>query len=138
MPRVRANSDKRWATRAAAATGDYTDGVKNPRVSWQAATAGAAAAQAAGSQKAIAEKRFEKGVAAAGDAKWQTKTVQKGPGRFAEGVAGAQGDYATAVAPYLAVIESVQLPPRGAVGSDGNYQRVMAVGKALHAKKMGK
>lgn len=138
MPKVRANAGTRWAGRSAAASGDYAEGVRNPRTSWQAATLAAEGAQAAGVQKAIAEKRYAKGVSRAGDSKWQAKTLEKGPGRFSEGVAGAKGDYEQAVAPYTSVLESLSLPPRQAVGSDANYARVMAVGKALHAKKMGK
>jgi hypothetical protein len=137
MPKVRSSSGEKWARRAGAATQDYTAGVQNPRVDWAAATTAAADNQAKAIQQAIAEKRFQKGVQAAGTGKWASKAVSKGAARFAPGVAEAAGDYEKAVAPYLSVIESTQLPPRGPKGDPANIQRVAVLAAALNKKKRG-
>jgi hypothetical protein len=89
-------------------------------------------------EEAIREKRFEKGVAKAGDQKWQQKAATKGAERFGPGVNAAQADYEAAVAPYLQVIASTTLPPRGPKGDPKNFERVKVMAMALRAKKTGK
>lgn len=127
----------KWARKASASSQDYSEGIANPRVGWAQATQAAAANQAAGIQAAIAGKRFEKGVAKAGDAKWARKAEAVGASRFSQGVQAAAGDYATGVAPYLQVIESTQLPPRAPKGDPRNLTRVAVLAAALRAKKVG-
>ena len=138
MPKVRAGSGERWVRNASAATDTFRQGVRNPRVPWAQATIAGAAAQAAGVQRAIADKSFEKGVAAAGDGYWQEKTAGKGGDRFASGVADGKSNYDEGVAPYLSVIESTTLPKRGPKGDPANIQRVAVLASALHNKKRGK
>lgn len=133
---VRINSGAKWARRAGSAGQEYAEGVANPRVSWAQATTAAAAAQAAGVQQAITEKRFEKGVARAGDETWKKGAMTKGPGRFAEGVAGAEAAYAAGVAPYTAAIESLKLPPRGPKGDPRNLERVKVVAMKMREVKV--
>jgi len=136
MPKVRGNPSEKWTRKASAATQDYTDGIKDPRTPWAAATAASAANQAAGVQAAIARKAFEKGVAKAGDSKWSRKAAGVGASRFSQGVQAGSDDYAAGVAPYLQVIESTTLPPRGPKGDPRNLQRVAAIANALRAKKL--
>lgn len=100
----------------------------------RAATA-AGPSYAAGVTEAIGKKRYEKGVAGAG-AKWQRKAVETGAARYGPGVQAAAGDYATAFAPYQAVIAGTTLPPRGPTGAISNYARVQAIGEALRKKKV--
>jgi hypothetical protein len=138
MPKIRGNTASKWVRRTASATEEFKDGVNNPRASWQAQTVAAAPAQAAGVQQAIAEKRFEKGVAAAGDAKWKEKTATKGADRFASGVQAGESDYQKGFAPYAQVIENTALPPRGPKGDPKNFQRVVTMATALRNKKLGK
>lgn len=128
----------KWSRRASQAAADYAAGVKAPRKSWAQAAAEAKEAQAAGVQAAIAAGSFEKGIAAAGDAKWSRNAQTKGASRFGPGVAAAKNDYATAFAPFAAVIQGVQLAPRGAKGDPRNYDNVRAIGEALHEAKVGK
>lgn len=135
MPKVRANASARWVRRAAAATEDYKAGVENPRADWQQSTIAAAPIQAAAIQQAIAAKRFEKGVAKAGNQKWQSRAASKGAQRFAGGVSDAQADYQSAVEPYLQTIASTTLPPRGPKGDPKNLERVRAMNVALFQKK---
>lgn len=138
MPAIRQGGGKRWAERAQVATGDFQAGVAQPRRDWAQATAAAAGAQAAGVQAAIQAKRFEKGVAKAGSAKWAAKTGGKGAQRYAQGVQDAVADYEQAVAPYQQVIASTTLPPRGAKGDPKNYERVRVMGEALRKAKVNR
>ena len=124
---------QKWARRAGSAGQEYADGVQNTPKSWQANTQAAEKNYQAGVTQAAQQGRFGKGVARAGDTKWKKNATEKGPLRFSQGVASAEGDYATQVGPYLEVIGRTNLPERGPTGSDGNYQRVMAIGKALRA-----
>jgi len=129
---------EKWKRRSESAGGEYEIGIKASAKSWaQAATAGAANYKA-GVNAAAAAGRFEKGIARAGDVKWQRNAAAKGPMRYSQGISVAQGDYSTGVAPYLDAMGRVDLPPRGPAGSDGNYQRVAAMGKALRQLKTSK
>lgn len=128
----------KWARVTPQRTDDYQSGVENPRTDWQQATAAAAGAQAAGVQQAIAEKRFEKGVAKAGTAKWQKGATDKGVQRWGPGVQAAGGDYEQGFKPYADTIKSTTLPPRYPKGDPRNLDRVKAISSALHAKKVGK
>jgi hypothetical protein len=137
MPKVRGNGAQRWANRTAAATEDYKAGVAQPRTPWAQATVAAAETHKQATTKALNEGRFAKGVQKAGDAKWSEKAQTKGAERFGPGAAAGVADYQTAVAPYLAVIESTPLPPRGPKGDPRNIERVRVLAAALNKKKMG-
>lgn len=138
MPQVKSvqASSEKWARRAGQSSQDYANGVKAPRRSWAESTASASEAQHAGAQAAIANNSFEKGVRNAGDAKWSRKATTVGASRFGPGVAAAKGDYEQGFAPYAQVIQGVQLPPRGAKGDPRNFERVQAIGNALHEAKV--
>ena len=127
---------EKWSRVTPQRAQDYEEGVRAPRTSWQQATQAAAAAQAAGIQAAIQNKSFEKGVAKAGDAKWQGKALSKGVNRFGPGVQEGAADYEAGVAPYLSVIGSTSLPPRFAKGDPRNIERVRVMSAALRAAKM--
>jgi hypothetical protein len=138
MPPVKSldRISEKW-TRVVAVSGpDYQAGVQEPRTDWKAATVAAAAVHTAATQKALAEKRFEKGVAAAGTKKWQDRTLSVGVNRWTEGVSLSRSAYENGFAPYRAVIESVKLPDRGAKGDPKNINRVAAIANALHAEKL--
>lgn len=139
MPAVKSASDSaaKWSRNASNASGDYKKGVQAPKRSWAQATADSAEAWQQGVTEAASRGAFESGVAAAGDSKWQRKSVQVGAQRYSSGVQAAKGDYQAGFAPYAAVIEGVTLPPRGPKGSPGNYQRTQAIGTALHDAKTG-
>lgn len=136
MPKVRQGTGQKWGTNASQSGAYYKQGIQNPRTDWAQATVGAAANQAAGAQKAISEKRFEKGVSKAGSAKWQNGAITKGVDRFSTGVQAAQGDYEQAITPFLQTIESTTLPPRYPKGDPRNMQRVIAMADALRKKKL--
>lgn len=128
---------KKWATVTPVRQTEYTAGVQKPLRDWQANAAAAADRYQAGIQAAIAGKRFDKGVAAAGTAKWQRKAVSVGPGRWAQGVQVAEPDYSAGFAPYRDVIERVTMPPRFSRGDPRNWDRSKAIGTALNAARTG-
>lgn len=131
-----AESAAKWARVTAGRTSEYTQGVASPRVSWAAATQAAAASYKAGVEAAIAGNRFANGVRLAGDQSWQQNTMEKGPARFAEGVALAQPAYEIGFQPYAQVIESTNLPPRFPRGDARNMKRVEAIAMALNKRRI--
>lgn len=121
----------KWARRAGSAGQEYAEGVQSTSRSWAAAAAAGEKNYVAGVTAAASAGRFGKGIAKAGDAKWKKNATEKGPQRYSQGVATAEADYAGQVGPYLEAIGRVNLPERGPTGSEGNYQRTAAIGKAL-------
>ena len=121
----------KWARRAGSAGQEYSEGVSSTPRSWAAASTAAEKNYVAGVNAAASAGRFGKGVARVGDAKWKKGAMEKGPARFAQGVAVAESDYASQVGPFLEAIGRVNLPERGPTGSEGNYGRTAAIGKAL-------
>jgi hypothetical protein len=127
---------KKYAARGAAAGTDYATGVSTTQADWAALTTASANNYAAGVQAAIGSGMFQKGVAKAGTDKWKRKASGVGATRYGPGVQAAQGDYVTGVTPYLQVLSSLTLPPRGPKGDPGNINRVNAIAQALRAKKL--
>ena len=133
MPKVRSAADSaaKWARVAPTRVEDYTQGVKDPSVDWAGATKAAGDAYEAGINESIGTKRFQRGVEAAGNQRWARKVADQGVQRWAPGVRAAQSDYETGMAPVIATIERVQLPPRGPRGDERNMQRSAILAKAL-------
>jgi hypothetical protein len=125
----------KWNRRTSTAGTEYETGVRNPSVPWAQAAAAGKANYAAGVTAAIQRDGYAKGVTQAGDTRWQTKTIEKGPPRFAQGVAVSEADFAAGVAPVLEAISRVDLPPRGPRGAPQNLQRVAPIASALAALK---
>ena len=126
---------KKWARRVAGAQEDYVDGVTNPIKDWGKETMASEARYKEGVTKAAQEGRFGKGVAKAGTKKWQTGAILKGPGRWVEGVAGAEDSQAEGFAPYADVINKTVLPTRYPRGDVRNIERVKVLAMALADKK---
>lgn len=126
----------KWTRRAASAGPEYLEGVKNPRADWATETKAAERAYEAGVNAAIGRKAFGKGVSNAGTETWQRNAIEKGPGRFTQGINLSTGDYEAGFAPYRDVIANTQLPARGPKGDPQNIQRVSVLAEALHAKKL--
>ncbi len=133
------SSDK-WVRRASVAGPDYLSGVQSPRKAWAAAASEAESNYKAGVTSAAARGAFAIGVKAAGDEKWRKGATQKGPGRFAEGVAIGRDDWGKGFAPYQSAISALTLPLRGPKGAPQNIQRVATIAAALRAlrEKAGK
>lgn len=127
----------KWSTRAQAAGPDYSAGVKSTTKDWAGLTVAASDNFAAGVSQAVADGRFAKGVTAAGTQKWQAAASGKGAQRYPSGVAAGAPAFSNGFAPFLQVIQNVNLPPRSPRGSPNNIQRVSAIATALHQKKVG-
>lgn len=128
------HNPRKWAQRAGQAAGEYLEGVLNPRRSWEEAAKAAKDTYAAAISEAIAEDRFSKGVDRAGDTKWKDGVREKGRTRYQQGTAVAEDEYDKGFRPFVEVLRSLTLSPRGPKGQ--NYGRVQEVGEALrNAKK---
>ena len=125
----------KWQRRSSVASPDYQAGVQSPRTSWAQASIAAASAFKSAVVAAANAGRYEGGVKAAGDEKWRTGAMEKGPSRFAEGVALAVGDWERGFSPFQSTIAALTLPARGPKGSPQNLQRVAAVAAALRQVK---
>ena len=138
MPPVRdlTNSASKFATRAAAAAGDYAFGVKNPRRPWQAATSGAVETYNAAMAASLAQGSFAKGVSKSSDAEWQSAAAGKGATRFGPGAAAAKDKWQRKFSPFAAIISGITLTPRGPKGDPANLNRVAQIATALHAAKV--
>ena len=126
----------KWSRNAETATESYREGIENPRNDWADQTKKAAPAYAAGIQRSIANKSFDKGVARAGTSKWQKNALDKGADRWAPGIRSAQQAYVDGFTPYAAVIARTKLPDRGPKGDPKNIERTRVMAAALHDEKM--
>lgn len=129
---------EKWKRRASNAGEEYRLGVSMTTADWAASTKAAEGAWRQGVADAQARGAFMKGVDMAGTDKWKRNAEKLGPGRFAEGVQNAEPAFNTGIGPVLAAIGGVDLPPRGAVGSDSNLARVGAITKALRMLRTGR
>jgi hypothetical protein len=129
------HSADKWTRRAGVAGPDYQAGVSNPRSPWAAAASAADGIYRQAVTAAANAGRYQAGIRRAGDERWRTNAMAKGPGRFAEGVQLAQGEWQRGFAPYQSAVSALQLPARGPAGSPANLQRVAAVAQALRAVK---
>jgi len=138
MPDVKSSDriSKKWIRQASVSQQEYVDGVRAPRRSWSDATVQAETSYEQGVQNAISRKAFSKGVTAAGDRKWQQRTTEVGPGRWADGIAKSQSSYIDGFEPYRQTIERTNLPPRGPKGDPKNIERVRVMADALHQEKL--
>lgn len=126
MAQVRSavESAKKFVKRAGEAVADYQGGVMNAGPRWQAGAEAADDAWKTGTQEAIAEGRFKKGVVKAGGQKYQNNAVKLGPERFRTGVANAEAAYNQGVAPYISAMQGFDYGPSGARGSTINRDRI--------------
>jgi len=116
---------------------DYKIGIENPRRDWAEEALDAVDIYKAGVDAAHAKGLYAKGIREAGTAKWKTRSLKKGPGRFAEGVYMAGPDYEKGFAPYREAIAAVDIGPRFPKRDPRNIERVRKIVEALIAKKVG-
>ena len=125
-----------WSKRAAAARDEYLEGVQAPRKDWEEETKAAANRYEQGLQDAFANDSFTKGVSKAGTARWKKRATEVGPGRYSEGVRGAEPEFRSGFSPFHSRIAATTLPPRGPKGSPENIERVRIMAEALHDEKL--
>jgi hypothetical protein len=128
---------KKFATRAAAATPDYTSGVTGAGARMEAAGKAAESSWEQGVNGAIARKSFAAGMNGSA-AKYDKNASTLGAQRYGPGVQNATDAYAKGFQPYADRLKSLSLPPRGARRSPANTQRSTAVALALGALKEGR
>jgi len=128
---------EKWTRVTPMRSEDYKLGIQSPRRPWASSATAAKESHKQAMATAAASDAFAKGIAKAGDSKWQTRALQKGPGRFAEGVMVGGDDYEKGFAPYADEIAKVQLPPRFPKRDPRNLLRVSAIATALGKKKTG-
>jgi len=128
---------EKWTRVTPLRADDYKIGIQNPRRSWEKAAVAAKDSHKAAMATAAAQDSFAKGIAKAGDSKWQGKALAKGPGRFSEGVMVGGDDYSKGFQPYADEISKTTLPPRFPKRDPRNLLRVSAIATALGKKKTG-
>jgi len=129
---------EKWSRVTPQRTEDYEKGVKSPTKDWAASAKAAEESYKQAVVKAAQEGRFGKGVSKAGTGKWQSKASTKGVDRWGPGVQMARQDYEAGFAPYAEAIKTISLPPRYPKGDPRNIERVVAIARALRAKKLGR
>ncbi len=129
---------QKWVRVAPGRTEDYKAGVTNPKKDWHTETVAAAERWQNGIQQAIADKSYERGVAATPTAKWQAKASGVGTARWQQGIGMASDNYAAGMTKVVDTIAKVKLPPRYPKGDPRNIERVVAITTALRAMKLGK
>lgn len=128
---------EKWTRVTPMRSEDYKLGIQSPRRDWDKSAIAAKESHKAAMAAAGASDSFAKGVAKAGNAKWQTRALQKGPGRFAEGVMVGGDDYERGFAPFRDAIEKTAMPPRFPKRDPRNIQRVSVLNLALGKAKTG-
>jgi len=131
-----ATAADKWSRASAAATKDYEQGVSSTQKNWAQNTKAAEGNWQVGVQNAVSKKTFGKGVEKAGHATWRDQTLSKGVARWSQGITASQDRYVKGFEPYRQTIAGLNLPARSERGNPNNIQRVAAIAKALHDKKL--
>lgn len=128
---------EKWTRVTPLRSEDYKLGIQQPRRDWEKSAVAAKDSHKQAMMTAAASDAFAKGVVKAGSGKWQSRALQKGPSRFAEGVMIGGDDYEKGYAPYRDELEKTVLPPRFPRRDPRNIQRVSVGNAALAKKKTG-
>lgn len=131
-----ADAAKKFVSHAGQAANDYAMAVKDAGQNWQDKASQSEGTYAAGVQAAIGDKRYSKGIAKSGSARYVAQASSVGAQRYPQGVANAGPTYQANVQPYLDTISSLSLQPRMPKGDPSNWQRSVQVGQALRQKKL--
>jgi hypothetical protein len=126
----------KWTMNTAKATQDYINGIENPKSPWAKATCEAGDTYKAGVDAAHKEDLFVNGVKKTSQSGYLTKTLLKGPTRFAQGVGDAGDAFAEGYKPYHTHFPSILMPAKFPKGDPRNIDRVAAVSAAMGMVKM--
>ncbi|KKN21892.1 hypothetical protein LCGC14_0920780 [marine sediment metagenome] len=121
----------KYVARASVAQPEYIQGINDAGNAWEQNASAANETYKTAVIQAANAGRYSQGIREAGNSKWQSNALQKGPARFVEGVNLGQGEYASQIAKVLTTIQGVTLPARGPKGSPQNFQRIQPIGEAL-------
>jgi len=128
---------EKWARVTPERAPEYQRGVESPKADWATKSKEAAGTWKQAITEAANRGAYGKGIEAAGTEKWKRGAIQKGPGRFSEGVQLARDDYGKGFSKYRDIIERTTLPPRYPKGDLRNLERVKAITTALRTAKVG-
>lgn len=139
MAEIKSLSDiaEKWTRVTPGRQEDYKLGIQNPKRDWAEEAKAGKGNWKAGVDAAASKNLFEKGIDRAGTGKWKSKALEKGPGRFAEGVYLAGPDYQKGFAPFREAIARTDLGPRFPKRDPRNLDRVKKVVDALVKEKVG-
>jgi hypothetical protein len=124
-------AQEKFKARAAGAREDYKRGEQGAGQRWLDGAANSGEAWRAGTQEAITQGRFERGVRAAGATKYQERAAAVGPERFASGVAIGAPEWGRNFAPFQQALAAHTPAARGPRGSDQNAQRSIEVARLM-------
>ena len=128
---------EKWSRVTPMRTEDYRIGIEHPKRDWAEEAEAGKANWKAGIDAAAAKDLYAKGVNKAGSGKWKTRALEKGPGRFAEGVYIAAPDYEKGFAPFREAIAKTDIGPRFPKRDPRNLERVKKIVDALVKEKLG-
>ena len=114
----------------------YEAGVKDPKKDWETETVKGEDAYEGSMAEVLAQHRFSKGVRKAGTGAWSHGVIEKGVPRYGPGVRASRDKYEENFAPFVAELERITLPTRGARGDPRNIERVATLANALHKKRL--
>lgn len=126
----------KWSSVTPGRAADYTRGVQGAASAWQQGVDGAGATYGAAVQEAIANGRWNRGVAGRGGF-YSAQAATIGAPRWSTGVTAARDRYGASMGPVLSTIGGLTLPPRQPAGNPANMERSRIVGEALHLLKIG-
>ena len=139
MPEIPSANEiaEKYGRRASSATQEFRQGVeRSSDDEWATAAANSEDAWNQGVNEAASENRFADGVNNTNKS-WKQRTQDLGVQRYQSGVQASVGEYEAGFEPYRQTIENTNLPPRGARGDPGNYDRSRQMGEALHNERQG-
>jgi len=128
---------EKWARVTPGRTEDYKLGIQNPKRDWAEEAIAGKGNWKAGIDAAAAKDLYGKGITKAGSPKWKSRSLEKGPGRFAEGVYIAAPDYEKGFAPFREAIARCDIGPRFPKRDPRNLERVKKIVDALVKEKLG-
>jgi len=127
---------KKWADVTPGRQAYYQAGVANAVTAWQTGATNAAAAYDAAVKSGNIKQMYVGGIKQAGAQKYQDMAVNKGAGRFSDGVTKGAPYFQSGFDPYQQTIAGITLQARAPRGSASNLQRVSQVSTALNAKRL--
>jgi hypothetical protein len=127
---------EKWARVTPERAPEYKAGIEAPKKDWAKNALEAKETWKSAITAAAARDAYGKGVQQAGSEKWKRGALQKGTGRYAEGVQIAQPDYQKGFSKYHSIIEKTTLPPRYPKGDPRNLERVKTISQALRQAKI--
>jgi len=128
---------EKWSRVTPGRTEDYKLGIQNPKRDWADEALAGKGNWKAGIDAAAAKDLYAKGITKAGSPKWKARSLEKGPGRFAEGVYIAAPDYEKGFAPFREAIARTDIGPRFPKRDPRNLERVKKIVDALVKEKLG-